>query len=502
MHRTQSAWRTSDVLGFSAHWTWIWCVFWSSLFYQEGERASIAKAAKLLSITEVPSLEPLWLFSLLANVVTIALLLLVVRTRNPLANIQFLAQIAGALSTLGTLALSHMSALAPDELFVTLYVLGAIATGVGSGIIVVLWSESISSMGPRRIIQCSVMASIIGAGAYFIILQLPVPIAQTVVAILPCLSVVFLMHFSRDLPTLPAPNRNIHVKTLPPWGMIAVAAFFGFSFGIMKGAMAPIENDWIVIRDLLNIAAIVAGSIAIYLTISVYKMDFDHLTYQVALPLMAAGFLFLSLHEPLNVIGTAVHQLGYQYFYIVLWALWPVLSARSATPSGWMACWGMLAIQVGQLFGSVIAVEAAAFFQEESNMAMMSALLIFCILLVALFVLGRGSAVTGWGSIRPIDENEESPVESAVMRIAQRCHLSPRETEVLSLLAKGRNRAYIREELTIGDETVKSHIKNIYRKLDVHSQQQLIDLIEEEEGLQTTAMEIPKTLGHHPEQAV
>ena len=54
MHRTQSAWRTSDVLGFSAHWTWIWCVFWSSLFYQEGERASIAKAAKLLSITEVP----------------------------------------------------------------------------------------------------------------------------------------------------------------------------------------------------------------------------------------------------------------------------------------------------------------------------------------------------------------------------------------------------------------------------------------------------------------
>lgn len=346
------------------------------------------------------------------------------------------------------------------------------------------------------------MASIIGAGAYFIILQLPVPIAQTVVAILPCLSVVFLMHFSRDLPTLPAHNRNIHVKTLPPWGMIAVAAFFGFSFGIMKGAMAPIENDWIVIRDLLNIAAIVAGSIAIYLTISVYKMDFDHLTYQVALPLMAAGFLFLSLHEPLNVIGTAVHQLGYQYFYIVLWALWPVLSARSATPSGWMACWGMLAIQVGQLFGSVIAVEAAAFFQEESNMAMMSALLIFCILLVALFVLGRGSAVTGWGSIRPIDENEESPVESAVMRIAQRCHLSPRETEVLSLLAKGRNRAYIREELTIGDETVKSHIKNIYRKLDVHSQQQLIDLIEEEEGLQTTAMEIPKTLGHHPEQAV
>jgi DNA-binding NarL/FixJ family response regulator len=51
---------------------------------------------------------------------------------------------------------------------------------------------------------------------------------------------------------------------------------------------------------------------------------------------------------------------------------------------------------------------------------------------------------------------------------------------VFFLLAKGRNRAYIREELVIGDETVKSHVKSIYRKTDVHSQQELIDLLERE----------------------
>ena len=51
---------------------------------------------------------------------------------------------------------------------------------------------------------------------------------------------------------------------------------------------------------------------------------------------------------------------------------------------------------------------------------------------------------------------------------------------MLFLLAKGRNRAYISEELVIGDETVKSHVKSIYRKVDVHSQQSLIDLIEAE----------------------
>ena len=70
--------------------------------------------------------------------------------------------------------------------------------------------------------------------------------------------------------------------------------------------------------------------------------------------------------------------------------------------------------------------------------------------------------------------------EKAGTRIARRCRLSPREIEVLFLLAKGRNRAYISEELVIGDETVKSHVKSIYRKVDVHSQQSLIDLIEAE----------------------
>ena len=43
---------------------------------------------------------------------------------------------------------------------------------------------------------------------------------------------------------------------------------------------------------------------------------------------------------------------------------------------------------------------------------------------------------------------------------------------------------YKRQELVIGDETVKSHVKSIYRKTDVHSQQELIDLLERESGVE------------------
>ncbi|HSZ35319.1 MAG TPA: LuxR C-terminal-related transcriptional regulator, partial [Puia sp.] len=47
--------------------------------------------------------------------------------------------------------------------------------------------------------------------------------------------------------------------------------------------------------------------------------------------------------------------------------------------------------------------------------------------------------------------------------------LSRRETQILEEIAKGKNRRVIADELFIDNETVKSHIKNIYAKLNVHS---------------------------------
>jgi DNA-binding NarL/FixJ family response regulator len=47
--------------------------------------------------------------------------------------------------------------------------------------------------------------------------------------------------------------------------------------------------------------------------------------------------------------------------------------------------------------------------------------------------------------------------------------LTRRETEILEQISTGKSRKRIADELYIDLETVKSHIKNIYHKLDVHS---------------------------------
>lgn len=69
--------------------------------------------------------------------------------------------------------------------------------------------------------------------------------------------------------------------------------------------------------------------------------------------------------------------------------------------------------------------------------------------------------------------------------LANRCQelarsygLSPREEEVLLLLAQRKTVGSIERELFIANGTAKTHIRHIYRKLDIHSRDELSDLLD------------------------
>ncbi|MEA5020040.1 MAG: helix-turn-helix transcriptional regulator [Gordonibacter sp.] len=62
--------------------------------------------------------------------------------------------------------------------------------------------------------------------------------------------------------------------------------------------------------------------------------------------------------------------------------------------------------------------------------------------------------------------------------VAEENGLTSRECDVLVLLARGYNQERIAQKLYISQSTAKTHSYNIYRKLGIHSQQNIIDLIE------------------------
>jgi len=79
--------------------------------------------------------------------------------------------------------------------------------------------------------------------------------------------------------------------------------------------------------------------------------------------------------------------------------------------------------------------------------------------------------------------NGGAPMSSNIARMVvesfqknQDTPLTSRETQVLELLSKGKSYTVIADELFIHKETVKSHIKNIYFKLQVHSKADAIEV--------------------------
>ncbi len=68
-------------------------------------------------------------------------------------------------------------------------------------------------------------------------------------------------------------------------------------------------------------------------------------------------------------------------------------------------------------------------------------------------------------------------ITSRCQSLAAERKLSPRETEVFILLAQGRTRTLIQEELVLAENTVKTHIAHIYAKLGVNNRQDMMDLV-------------------------
>jgi DNA-binding CsgD family transcriptional regulator len=87
---------------------------------------------------------------------------------------------------------------------------------------------------------------------------------------------------------------------------------------------------------------------------------------------------------------------------------------------------------------------------------------------------GEGFVDDGEGAF---GETEVQNLEAICNSLAQTYDLSPREHEVLQLLAQGRGVPYISEKICVSGNTAKTHVKRIYQKCNVHSKEELIDLI-------------------------
>jgi len=86
---------------------------------------------------------------------------------------------------------------------------------------------------------------------------------------------------------------------------------------------------------------------------------------------------------------------------------------------------------------------------------------------------------------------QESLLDRAVKLLLPAQKLTPRETEIISLLLRGMTNKEIAARLYISENTLKTHLKNIYPKFGVSHKRELLFLVLEEKNIPTRGGNTP-----------
>ncbi|WP_304425705.1 LuxR C-terminal-related transcriptional regulator [uncultured Adlercreutzia sp.] len=72
----------------------------------------------------------------------------------------------------------------------------------------------------------------------------------------------------------------------------------------------------------------------------------------------------------------------------------------------------------------------------------------------------------------------DDAVDASIQRASQQLGFTAREQEIIRLVSQGRTMQFTADELGISINTVRGHMKRIYGKLDVHSREEMLDVLE------------------------
>lgn len=211
--------------------------------------------------------------------------------------------------------------------------------------------------------------------------------------------------------------------------------------------------------------------------------------------IMALFFMLLPVFTGYSEIEGVIGLTGYGTFNVLIWILLADITSTYRL-SGIMVFgmgWGMvtLGVLLGTQLGQIVCLAAPFTPQMLSLIALLATI---AILISYMFVFNEKDLEhlatpeeEDGGKAMEAGQGQPSETRDGVrrQRFQDRCNdvaaqygLTDRETEIMVLFAKGRSAARIQEELYLSRGTVSTHLRHIYQKMDVHSKQELLDVIE------------------------
>lgn len=351
--------------------------------------------------------------------------------------------------------------------------LGSILMCLGTTLIVVMTASIVAQIGARNTLLVSVGGMFAAA-----LLMLAVGSAETygkdVVRLLAPLAMipVNLLVF-KGMPLKQVFMRGLDKNTAWPHKLLATSALHGavFGFFIVAYSVLGVEGSHIAFNGVCyGVAAIVLGVMMV-----VAQTDFNHLIYHRAFPAMAFGMLLICVCAETSVFGVGVVATGYAFLHLIMCGVCSYLSKQFDLSAPWVISLTTLFFVGGQVIGAGATTLSLWMGASLGNIA---ACAVFVLLVGSLALSGIRNVRFGWGVVRPSTETSTAtPQEFAVQYLALDAGLTSREMEIALFLAEGKRRKQIADELSVSDQTVKTHVSHIYTKLNIHSKEELLELV-------------------------
>jgi DNA-binding CsgD family transcriptional regulator len=245
------------------------------------------------------------------------------------------------------------------------------------------------------------------------------------------------------------------------WGL-ALGVVFGLAYclsepsGFKNGL--HVEVMIVILAALFMLCLAMSGSIAVH-----------HL---ILLPPIVVLILFLSTSVlSIRMLCTSAWLVWYVQSYIQLPTYRSLLAMGILRFAFYEKALTLLVFSITSLTISSVVDHFIELQLHETNELLA---IILVIILLGLFMFSIGRHIM----LYLPNQNTSHPKETSWLKqFASLYGLTEREKEVLTLLAEGYSRKYIEKILYISSGTARTHMKNVYQKLNVHSQDELIELV-------------------------
>ncbi len=407
--------------------------------------------------------------------------------------------------------LGNVLLLASPTLGIAWFMVAVAAIGASESVLMLFWLRFYTETAENYTGKCLGASAVLASLICFFTYHLTVEVSMVVLAALPLASGALLVAMTKDVPLRKNDPSGLG-SGIPDWGpvrkpywkataqLMAMALFFG----VVQGCSSP-QKTLLPAADPVTILGAALAGVVLFV---IYARS-EHLpevgaVVSTSLMMYVAGMMLLPFHAPyLSQAAAFLIMTGF-IFYFVLTLVFVVDLCRTFDLNATVAAGMNQALEyamfaIGIMAGKFIWVR----FADERSLPFGISLVAVLVLYAITLFLTTDRPPWKAAYYKPAcpadltaDVQHKEVVEVDVVAVlCERYMLTPREMEVFGLLAKGRNAEFIQNALVISNHTVKTHIYNIYRKMDVHSLQDLLDVLDAEEDAQGRARAANQPVG-------